>query len=376
MQRLLILPILALAAAWGGMHLARQVVAWQTEAVNPPADTAEPSAQDDAAPPESAEEANTSQPNTDPAAATDSEAAEEPEPDPQIAAAAERLLESARDKLYDHTSVRAKLTERASFGPRRFTAQGEYIAGEFPQMWLEYHVEVGGSQGRLLEVCDGQILFSEKEIRPSGSESSQAQDVQIQVTRKDVRQIRLSLGDGADIPPELIVQSELSLGGLPTLLASLQRTMVFDAVQEGTYQEKPYTILHGRWKKEYLEQLGKQMGQAAQSLATFMPDRVRIYLDGETQFPTRILYLKQSGADPVAYQAIMALEFSDVVLNEGVDPQKFRYVPPSGVNVVDETGVYLKMIEEMRAAAEPAAPAPQDVTEPAPPANEPDAPAN
>jgi hypothetical protein len=365
MQRLAILPILAIAAAWGGMHLARQVVAWQTEAVAQPQDTAEqadeqPVAVDEAAAPTNSEPGE--------APETEKEPATEPEPDPEIVAAAEKLLESARDMLYDYKSVRAKLTERASFGTRRFTAEGEYIAGVFPQMWMEYHVTVGGSQGRMLEVCDGQILFSEKEIRPAGSEGSTAQDVQIQVTRKDVRQILQSTGTGTDASPEAVVQAELSLGGLPTLLASLQRTMVFDAIKEDVYQDKPYTILQGRWKKEYLEQLGKQMGQAAQSLATFMPDRVRVYLDGATQFPTRILYLKQVTVEPVKYEPIMALEFTDVVLNEDVDPQKFRYVPPSGVNVVDETGVYLKMIEEMRAALQQPAPVdpaqPQDATEP------------
>jgi hypothetical protein len=365
MQRLAILPILAIAAAWGGMHLARQVVAWQTEAVGQTPDTTEPA--DPAAAGDSATGADP-EPAAEPNAEGEGEPATAPAPDPEVAAAAEKLLESARDKLYDYQSVRAKLTERASFGTRRFTAEGEYIAGVFPQMWLEYHVTVGGSHGRMLEVCDGTILFSEKEIRPAGTESVNSEDVQIQVTRKDVKQIFDATGGVADSSPETVVQAELSLGGLPTLLASLQRTMVFDAIKEDVYQDKPYTILHGRWKTEYLEQLGTQMGQAAQALATFMPDRVRVYLDGETQFPTRILYLKQASVEPVTYQAIMALEFTDVVLNEEIDPQKFRYVPPSGVNVVDETGVYLKMIEEMRAALQQPAAAdpaePQDVTQP------------
>jgi hypothetical protein len=349
------------------MHLARQVVAWQTESVVQPEDTAEPS-QENPAPSDDSATPTESQPAAESNAEPEVAPAEEPEPDPEVVAAAETLLESARDKLYDYKSVRAKLTERASFGTRRFTMEGEYIAGVFPKMWLEYHVTVGGSQGRLLEVCDGQILFSEKEIRPAVSDSGNTQDVQIQVTRKDVKQIFDATGTGADASPEAVVQAELSLGGLPTLLASLQRTMVFDAIKEGVYQDKPYTILHGRWKKEYLEQLGRQMGQAAQPLATFMPDRVRIYLDGATQFPTRILYLKQASAEPVKYQPIMVLEFTDVVLNEDIDQQRFRYVPPSGVNVVDETGVYLKMIEEMRRAVEQPAAAdpapPQDVTEP------------
>ncbi len=355
MHRLIILPILAVAAAGGGVLVARHVVAWQAESAAP---------QEDA-------------PNSDPAGAEEtdadtSEPAAEPEPDPEIVAAAANLLEAARDKLYGYRSVQAKMTETASFGARRFSAEGEYISGVFPQMWLEYRVQVGESEGRLLEICDGQILFTEKEVRPIGSTapaSLGSQDTQIQVTRKDVKQIFDTIGRGTDIPPEAIVEAELSLGGLPTLLASLQRTMLFDAVKEGTYQGHPYTILQGRWKEEYLMQLSQQMGQAAQALAPFMPDRVRVYLDGETQFPTRILYLKQATVEPVTYQAIMTLEFTDVVLNEEIDPQRFRYVPPPGTNVIDETGVYLNMIQGMRAAADAQpqdATEPQDMTEPGP----------
>jgi hypothetical protein len=353
MQRLIILPILAIAAAAGGVLVARHVVAWQAEAAAP---------QEDATGDDAAGTAETDAEATEPAV--------EPEPDPEVVAAANKLLETARDKLYDYRSVRAKMTEKASFGTRRFTAEGEYISGLFPQMWLEYRVEVGGSEGRLLEVCDGQILFTEKEIRAAGSTASASpgsQDKQIQVTRKDVRQIRQATGTGIDVPPEVIVQAELSLGGLPTLLASLQRTMLFDTITEGTYEDRPYTILQGGWKEEYLTQLSQQMGQAAQALAPFMPDRVRVYLDGDTLFPTRILYLKQASVDPVKYQAIMTLEFTDVVLNEEIDPQRFRYVPPAGTNVIDETGVYLNMIQGMRAAADAQAQdpsQPQDVTDP------------
>jgi hypothetical protein len=82
-----------------------------------------------------------------------------------------------------------------------------------------------------------------------------------------------------------------------------------------------------------------------------MPEQVRIYFDEETLFPMRILYLKQATEKPKTFRAVLSLEFTDVELDQPLDPQEFRYVPPRDVPEVDETAVYLKAIESLRAAA-------------------------
>ncbi|MFO1096198.1 MAG: hypothetical protein U0992_23260 [Planctomycetaceae bacterium] len=167
MQRLAILTIFTVAAAvWGAQQQSR-LAAYQTEPQSqkpvasdtpqsPPGDAAVSGSEAQAAP-------ATQPPASAPAA---------PVADPEIVAKAEQLLRDARTRLYDSKSVRATFTERANFGPRRLTAKGSYLSGVFPALRLEYRVQVGSSEGVLIEVCDGTLLRTSKEIRPIDPKST------------------------------------------------------------------------------------------------------------------------------------------------------------------------------------------------------------
>jgi hypothetical protein len=108
------------------------------------------------------------------------------------------------------------------------------------------------------------------------------------------------------------------------------------------------------------------MGAPAQSLFQLMPDRVRIYFDKGTMFPTRFLYRKLAARNPDVYVPLLSIEFTEIRINEGVANEEFRYLPPKGVDEIDETGTYLRMIEQLRGQFQPSAnPQPVDATEPA-----------
>jgi hypothetical protein len=240
MQRLAILTILTLATAAGLLLQQSRLAAFQAEpqsqqqvesAEPPAADAIAPTTQDDASAPAESEPA--------PAVAA------EPPPDPAVVAAAETLLRDAPDRLYAYRSVRAKFSEKATIGARRFTASGSYLSGAFPALKLEYRVQIGGSEGVLIEVCDGNVLRTSTEVRPIGGKN--AEPTLSQWTRKDINQIlEASYVEGT--PDQAILQAELSLGGIPTLLASLERTMIFDTVREQSWQGKPMTVIEGGWR--------------------------------------------------------------------------------------------------------------------------------
>ena len=362
MKKLPILCILAIVT-WSGLTIQqRRARALQSEPASETRDTT-----DEANPGAAAEDDSATD---DVASDAAGEAASDYEPDPETVAACINLLQQARDRLYAYKSVQARIVERATFGTRSFTAEGFYITGKFPQMRLEYTLQVGGSEGKLIEVCDGQILRSSKEIRTINGgdrESADQTPDEVQVTRKEVRKI-MDAGNEAGAP-QAIVQAELGLGGVPTLLAALESAMVFDAMREDTWKGHSYTVIEGQWKEEYLEKVAPQLGQSAQMMVRYMPERVRVYFDVETLFPMRILYLKRIANEPKTFRAILALEMSDVRFNEEIDAEVFRYIPPEGVNEIDETALYLQMIEAMRVESptddEAAAERP-DATEPAP----------
>ena len=362
MKTLPILSVLTIVVWAGLVWQQRDARALQAEPSEATEDTSQQATDDEQPAADNEEPAPTEETTAEPTSR---------QPDPEVAAACVALLQQSRDRLYAYDSVQARIVERAAIGPRSFTAEGIYIAGTFPQMRLEYTVQVGGSEGKLIEVCDGQILRSSKEIRsirPGDDQSTETAPDEIQVTRKEVQKI-LQAGKEAGNAgsTQAIVQAELGLGGLPTLLAALETAMVFDGMREETWNGQSYTVIEGQWKQEYLDELAPKLGQNAQAMSVYMPERVRVYFDAETLFPMRILYLKQYAAEPATFRAILSLEMSDVRFNEELDPEVFRYIPPTNVNEIDETAAYLRMIEALRSEIPPG----EQPTGPASPAAEP-----
>ncbi|MFG0333287.1 MAG: outer membrane lipoprotein carrier protein LolA, partial [Maioricimonas sp. JB049] len=289
-------------------------------------------------------------------------AARSPDVLAKVDAEARRLLTAARDRLFQYSSVQARIAEQVSFPGRKFNAQGTYIAGPFPALRLEYEVQVGQTTGKLLQVCDGQILRTRREIGQVGGDTASAAGAvsdsarsTIQVTRRDIQQILRATQHRQQVP-EAVLAAELGLGGLPALLAAIEKSMTFDAIRTEEFDGRNYRVIQGKWSDAFMTTLNEQLRTGVPGMQQFIPDRIRIYLDDENLFPGRILYLKESSDDGQrrTYRPLLSLEFRDVVINAPVDPDTFRYQAPPGVDEVDETKEYLKLIEGADIASEEA----------------------
>ena len=266
---------------------------------------------------------------------------------------ASELLREARKRLFSYTSVRASLREFVALGDRRFEAEGTYVAGPFnplPQLRLEYQVRVGNTVGTLLEVCDGQILHTQRSLErvDAAVTEGEAPKPEITVTRRDVRKI-LDEVHKHGATPETILQAELGIGGLPALLTSIDRVMDFQAIKEEPLGGRKCYLLQGTWKPKFLTDLQAQFAAFGRNVQTFVPETVRIHLDGETLFPVRIAYWPPPATEGPARPPLLTLEFTDVRINEQVSPLLFEYVS-TGAN---ETDITKQFIEAIRTAANP-----------------------
>lgn len=265
-------------------------------------------------------------------------------PSSPAALGAVELLQKARETLvYNRASVSAKIREQVSIAGRACEASGTYEAGVFPKLRVAFEMEIGNSTGTLLEVCDGQLLWNVQEIRVAGSDTPT-----VKISRTVIADILGAWEENLD-SPQAVLTAKLGVGGLPALLAALERSMVFDGVKIDEHGGQPYSVIQGRWNDEYRARFGGE----GKSLPEFVPDRVRIYLDQQTLFPTRILYLKEAPPEArLPFQLLLSLEFSDIVLDGPVDDDRFRYVPPDEAQVENRTSKILGLIE---AAKKPAA---------------------
>jgi len=264
-------------------------------------------------------------------------------------ASAQVTLESARDRLISYRSVQAELVETVDLGLRRFRMKGSYLQGTDLKLRLEYDLLVGNTEAHLIEVCDGQILWTHQTI---GDEE--------RVTRRNVRQI-LTAASSAGKSPQNLLTAELGLGGLPGLLAGIQKSLQLEKQWEQDVNEQTFVVIEGGWKKSFRSKFLGQDAEADQLLPPFVPDQVRIYFEQESLFPRRILYLKRF--EDGTRRPMVTLDFVDVRWDVELAEDAFNYTPPEKVARQDVTQAYINRFAPPKPAATSETPSGQPATE-------------
>jgi hypothetical protein len=252
--------------------------------------------------------------------------------------AAKQSLDQARQKLLAYQSIKAKLTESVALSNRKFTAHGSYLQGRGSdlKLRLEFQVKLGDTEGSLLEVCDGQVLWTRHNI---GGE--------IRITRRDVRQILQAAAEHGF--GDHLITVELGFGGLPGLFAAIEDSVIFDDHKETTLDDRKLVVIEGGWKPALLKVWQGDKKNAP--LPEYVPTRLRVYLDGASLFPRRILYLKHD-AEKVL-RPIVSLDFSEVEIDTAIPAEKFQFTPPNGIFPEDLTSQFLERIKQRRQSSKP-----------------------
>ena len=116
--------------------------------------------------------------------------------------------------------------------------------------------------------------------------------------------------------------------------------MEFDAMKQEEVDGHQRTIIQGRWKKEVVQRFPKGKDD---SLPVFVPDLVRLYVDSQTLFPERLLYLKKQ-PEKKALRPLLNLEFRNVELDAPVNEKEFEFLIPPDVVPEDVTKMYVDRI--------------------------------
>ncbi len=255
------------------------------------------------------------------------EATKEPAIGGTKAAQASEFFEKVRQELPKHQSIKAELTQLVSIGDQQFKIGGEYLSSG-AKLLLNYSMTPDqGAKCEMVEVCDGKELWTLLSLPDSK-----------RVTHRNVQQIlAAAVVANKNKVPEATVNLELGMGGLVALLASLERTMVFEGMKEEGSGGHSRMIIQGRWKPEFAQRFPKDKGDA---LPAYIPDLVRIFVNTQTLFPEKILYVKKQ-PQKKQFRALVSLEFRNVEFDLPVDEKAFVFVIPEGTVPEDVTKFYL-----------------------------------
>ncbi|WP_145260908.1 LolA family protein [Calycomorphotria hydatis] len=249
----------------------------------------------------------------------------------QELSSAVEVLNATRERLDTYDSLRARIIEQVQVGSARYQAEGSYAQARGNRIRVELEVLSGNIPGSLLQVCDGDILWS----------TYHTGDVK-RVVRRDVREIlRVAKDRGPSVNNILI--SELGLGGLPAMLAAIQQFNDFEPLESVELKDKDFYHIKGRWKAGLVEEWTKPAGGTAPQ-AIHIPDFVEVFVEKEQMFPYRVRYWK---IDPSSKQRfpLLTIDLRDIVVNSTINPADFAYVPADGVEVQNLTNWYLNRMQ-------------------------------
>jgi hypothetical protein len=259
----------------------------------------------------------------------------------------EAELDRARRKLLKVSSVAATIVETVAISDRSFKAEGRYLqAGLKPAEWrlrLELVVKIGDTEGSLLEVCDGGVLWTRTEIDFSKKKDRKDRK-ETTVTRRDVGEIMSAARKSIDDKGQGELIASLGLGGLPALLAAVEKDMKFlSTVREDTLRGRPVFVMQGSWTETFTSRLHDQAARGTPSLLALLPDSVRLSIDRETGVPLRILYLKKISGRDVS-RPMLTLDLLDVEIDQPLNNSEFNYEPPGDVTPLEQTKMFVDML--------------------------------
>ncbi len=273
----------------------------------------------------------TKTPETQAPTAKDPKDPEKPAP-PKIAdPEAEKLFKRAAEKL-PKRMYKAKIVQRLAFPDRTLEATGRIVRGPDYRIRLEFQIQAGKTTGELLQVCDGDLLWTQRRVN----------DV-IRVTEQDVKEILRK--SQLTKTQESLVKAEMGLGGVTALLASLNQTMVFGKPQTEVIDGEEFLRVEGEWNAEFHEQV-KRNPHLAKGLSIHIPDEARVYFDRD-DFPRRIQYLKQDPKHKIL-RPVVTLDFLDVkwLTEAELNPAEFQYQKPDRVPSKPVTDLYLQQLKQ------------------------------
>lgn len=248
---------------------------------------------------------------------------------------AEQLLDRAILALDQYPAVFARVRQRTQLFGQQVLGSGLYEQGPAASQLtrLELKLVVADQVSSLQQVCDGQFLWTRRELLANTS-----------LSRVELKGVEDAIADLPEVPAG---QGRRPLGfgagGLPRLLRQLQAAFNFEEIQAVRVGELKAWQIEGRWTTAMLGQLLPEQqekltaGKAPnlKKLPDQAPDRVLVYLGQSDLFPYRLDFRRQvpnqvhvgRGQDDDRDRSLQAWEFYNVRLNGRVNPLSFIYDP-------------------------------------------------
>lgn len=255
--------------------------------------------------------------------------------DPTVSTSrSEALLIAAVQTLERRDSIYAVIRQEVNLFGRHLVGSGSYLEqreGGKHRMRLELTLQIGDRTSSLVQVCDGDYLWTHRQLLGKA-----------ELSRIDVSRASEALARAEKMPGKGGMGILPGLGGLPKILRGLHASFDFTHAQQGRWGKRKRLVwrLRGQWKADRLLKILPNQKEAIAAgkppelseLPQHLPDHVILLLGQEDLFPYRLEYRRAAGkkdswADAPESRPLVTMQLYDVVLDGPVDRNRFIYNP-------------------------------------------------
>lgn len=334
MKKLPILTLLCVAALSAGlyglrMHWGLDFLASKVRAND---------AQADAVSVEESPEKTEKQPETAIAVATQAEATQ---PETEQKPSALPFIQALRKRLMNPTSpYSVKMLQFARVNDRREVIRSQYSQSGMLKSRLSVEMSFLGIHARLLQVSDGERLWTERQMVPRKQENPTETPVSVkpwlEVRRRQLSSLKRIVEEN-QLSLESPEVCQMICGGVPAMMASMERMFQWTQSGNTSINQRPATVFEGTWEASSLLSLEPKSPHQLMMFEHFRPDVVELSVDHQTGLPVRIVYYERNKEQKPARSPVFAIEFQEWQFGQLEESETFQYRIPNGVVPVDET---------------------------------------
>jgi len=245
------------------------------------------------------------------------------------------ILNGAIEALESRRSISAQVRQEVELFGQRLVGSGAYLELRTDRVRLsrlELRTQLGQQTGSLVQVCDGENLWTHRRLLDDGK-----------LDRVDLARVERALEKAGRAGDEPLPAYLGNLYGLGRLLRELRRNFLFTTAQPGLWgpEERPVWRLSGRWTPERLaeilpdqeESIARGEPPDLSALPPPLPEEVVLLLGQADLFPYRVEFHRPGSA---RRRVLLTMDLYDVAFDAPVDPTRFRYAP-GDVSYADRT---------------------------------------
>ena len=165
------------------------------------------------------------------------------------------LLHASVRALEAYRSISAEILHEVDLFDQRLVGSGHYSEQRQgrPLMRMVLKLQVGGKTSSLQQVCDGQFLWTNRNLHG-----------QSKLTRLDVARAERALRQAGNASPREDLHILPGIGGLAKVLRGLADAFEFTSAEPGRWgkEQRPVWKLHGQWRVRRLTKILPDQNEA------------------------------------------------------------------------------------------------------------------